>query len=139
MISNIASKVDSSSYIASTTQESTWTRGLTSTVWAHSRTALDGEDPAYRYCIHCTIDPIFKTKMASTNLQSHLKSKHAIFVKVTLGQIQLKALEQLKELYVKEDIRMMLPQFSIVVIAAKSVYLIEKWRLPLLRRGWPSI
>jgi hypothetical protein len=37
--------------------------------------------------------------MVLTNLQSHLKSKHAIFVEVTLGQIQLKALEQLKELY----------------------------------------
>ena len=37
--------------------------------------------------------------MASTNLQSYLKSKHAIFVEVTLGKIQSKALEQLKELY----------------------------------------
>jgi hypothetical protein len=37
--------------------------------------------------------------MAPTNLRSYLKSKHAIFVKVTLGKIQLKALEQLKELY----------------------------------------
>jgi hypothetical protein len=95
----MASEADSSSYIASTTQESTQTRGLSSAVWAYSRMALDGEDPTYRYCIHCTIDPIFKTKMASTNLQSHLKSKHAIFVETTLGKIQSKALEQLKELY----------------------------------------
>ena len=64
----MASKVDSSSYIASTTQESTWTRGFTSAVWAHSRTALDGEDPTYRYCMHCTTDPIFKIKMVPTNL-----------------------------------------------------------------------
>jgi hypothetical protein len=93
----MASEADSSSYI--TTQESTRTCGLPSAVWAYSRTALDGEDPAYRYCIHCTTDPIFKTKMAPTNLQSHLKSKHAIFIGVALGQIQSKALEQLKEVY----------------------------------------
>ena len=95
----MASEADSSSNIASTTQESTQTRELTSVVWAHSRTALDGKDPAYRYCIHCTTDPIFKTWMALTNLQSHLKSKHAIFVKVAFGKIQSKALKQLKELY----------------------------------------
>ena len=95
----MASKADSSSYIASTTQESTQTRGLSSAVWAYSRTALDGEDSAYRYCIHCTTNSIFKTKMAPTNLRSHLKSKHAIFVEVPLGKIQSKALEQLKELY----------------------------------------
>ena len=92
----MASEADSS-YI--TTQESTQTCRLTSAVWAHIRTALDGEDPAYRYCIYCTTDPIFKTKMAPTNLQSHFKFKHAIFVGVTLSQIQLKALKQLKELY----------------------------------------
>ena len=95
----MASEADSSSYIASTTQESTRTRGPTSAVWEYSRTAFDSEDPAYRYCIHCTTDPIFKTKMAPTNLQSHLKSKHAIFVEVTLGLVQSKALKQLKELY----------------------------------------
>lgn len=95
----MASEADSSSYIASTTQESTQTRGLTSAVWAHSCIAHDSEDPAYRYCIHCTTDPIFKTKIAPTNLQSHLKSKHAIFVEITLGKIQSKAFEQLKELY----------------------------------------
>jgi hypothetical protein len=95
----MASEGDSSSYIESTTQESTRTRGTTSSVWAHSRTAHDGEDPAYRYCIHCTTDPIFKTKMVSTNLRSHLKSKHAIFVEVTLGLVQSKALQQLIDLY----------------------------------------
>ena len=95
----MAFEAESSSCIASTTQESTRTCRLTSTVWEHSRIALDSEDPAYRYCIHCTTNPIFKTKMAPTNLQSHLKSKHAIFVGVTSGRIQLKALKQLKELY----------------------------------------
>src|SRR5215471_8557746 len=109
----MASEADSSSHNASTTQESSrrtqessqrtqessWTRRLTSAVWKHSHMANDDEDPAYRYCIHCMTDPIFKTKMASTNLRSHLKSKHAIIVGVTLGQIQSKALDQLKELY----------------------------------------
>jgi hypothetical protein len=37
--------------------------------------------------------------MVLINLQSHLKLKHAILVEVTLGQVQLKALKQLKELY----------------------------------------
>ena len=95
----MGSEVDSSSSITSTTQESTWTRRLTSAVQRYSHITLDGEDPAYRYYIHCMTDPIFKTKIAPTNLRSHLKSKHAIFVEVTLGQIQSKALEQLKELY----------------------------------------
>ena len=88
----MGSEVDSSSSITSTTQGSTRTRGLTSAVWRHSRTALNGEDPAYRYCIHCMTGPIFKTNMAPTNLRSHLKSKHAIFIEVTLGQIQSKVL-----------------------------------------------
>jgi hypothetical protein len=102
----MASEAYSSSYIASTTEESTQTktRGLTSAVWAHSCITLDGEDPAYRYCIHCTTDPIFKTKMAPTNLRSHLKSKHAIFVEVTLGLIQSNALEQLRELYNRAEL-----------------------------------
>jgi hypothetical protein len=30
---------------------------------------------------------------------------------------------------------MVLPQFSIVVIAVKSVYLYKKWRLPLRKKG----
>jgi hypothetical protein len=81
----MASEADSSSYIASTTQESTRTYGPTSAVWEHSRKAHDSEDPAYRYCIHCTTDSVFKTKMVPTNLQSHLKLKHAILVEVTLG------------------------------------------------------
>src|SRR5215471_9726801 len=95
-----------SSHNASTTQESSrrtqelsQTHRLTSAVWEHSHTVLNDENPAYRYCIHCTTDLIFKTKMASTNLQSHLKSKHAIIVGITLGQIQSKALDQLKKLY----------------------------------------
>ena len=88
----MGSEVDSSSSITSTTQGSTQTRGLTSAVWRHSCTALNGEDPAYRYCIYCTTDPIFKTKMTPTNLRSYLKSKHVIFVEVTLGQIQSKVL-----------------------------------------------
>jgi len=97
----MASKAESSSCIASTTQKSTRTRRLTSTIWEHSRIALDSEDLAYRYCIHYTTNPIFKTKMAPTNLQSHLKSKHAIFVRVTLSRIQL---EQLKELYNRAEL-----------------------------------
>jgi hypothetical protein len=97
----MASEVDSS-YIASTTQESTRTCGPTSAVWEYSRTALDGEDPAYRYCIRCTeenIVPIFKVKGVPTNLQRHLSAIHSIIVDDTVGHIQAKAIQQLRELY----------------------------------------
>ena len=135
----MASKADSSSNIASTTQESTRTCGLISAVQVHSRTALDSKDPAYRYCIHCTTDPIFKTWMAPTNLQSHLKSKHAIFVEVTLGKIQSKALEQLKELYdqaessgqTKEiDAQVFLRQLDLDVVNKALVLLIVVQNFP---------
>jgi hypothetical protein len=92
---DIASEVDSSSCIASTTQESTRTRGPTSVVWAYSRTALDGKDPVYKHCIPCTEEntiPIFKVKGVPTNLRAHLKSQHSIFVNVTVGYIQATAL-----------------------------------------------
>ena len=95
----MASEADSSSHNASTTQESFRTHRLTSAVWKHSHMTLNDKNSTYRYCIHCMTDSIFKTKMASINLQSHLKSKHAIIVGITLGQIQSKALDQLKKLY----------------------------------------
>jgi len=143
----MASEADSSSYIDSTTQESTQTRGLTSSVWVHSRTALDGEDPAYRYCIHCTTDPIFKTKMAPTNLQSHLKSKHAIFVEVTLGPVQSKALKQLKELYDRAksssqteeiDTQVFLAQLDPDIVNEALISLIVVRNLPFRAVEWPK-
>ena len=36
---------------------------------------------------------------------------------------------------VKGECRIVLPQFIIVVIAIKSVYLNKKWRLPLRKKG----
>jgi hypothetical protein len=98
----MASEADFSFYIASKAQESTRTRGPPSAVWAYSRTALDGEDPAYKYCIPCTEEnaiPIFKVKGVPTNRRVHLKSKHSLFVDVGVGHIQATALQQLKELY----------------------------------------
>jgi hypothetical protein len=86
----MASEADSSSYIAFIAQELTRTRGPTSAVWAYSRTALDGEDPAYKYCIPCTEEnaiPIFKVKGVPTNLRAYLKSKHFIFVNVAVGYV----------------------------------------------------
>jgi len=77
--------------------------------------------------------------MALTNLQSHLKSKHAIFVEVTLGKIQSKALEQLKELYdqaessgqTKEiDARVFLRQLDPDVVNEALVLLIVVQNLP---------
>ena len=66
----MASKVDSSCLAPSTTQNSTQTRSRgpsAYTTWAHSRMAHAREDPTQKYCIHCTIDPIFKT-IVTTNL-----------------------------------------------------------------------
>jgi len=42
----MASEAESSSCIASTTQESTRTCRLTSTIWEYSRIALNSKDPA---------------------------------------------------------------------------------------------
>ena len=150
MISNIASEADSSSYIASTTQESTRTRGPTSAVWAHSRTALDGEDPAYKYCIPCTKEnavPIFKTKGIPSNLQAHLKAKHSILVDVTIGYIQAKALEQLKELYSRAesssqteeiDTHIFSRQLDLDIVNKALISLIVVRNLPFRAVEWPE-
>jgi hypothetical protein len=64
--------------------------------------ALDGEDPVYQYCIRCTeenIVPIFKVKGVPTNLRRHLTAVHSIIVDITVGYVQAKTLQQLKELY----------------------------------------
>jgi hypothetical protein len=71
--------------------------------------------------------------MAPTNLRSHLKSKHAIFIEVTLGKIQSKALKQLKELYDQAessgqteeiDARVFLRQLDLDVVNKALVLLI---------------
>jgi hypothetical protein len=98
----MASEADSSSYIAFTAQESTRTRRPTSTIYTYSRTALNGEDPTYKYCIPYTevnAIPIFKVKGVPTNQRAYLNSKHSIFVNFAVGHIQATALQQLKELY----------------------------------------
>lgn len=101
----MASEIDAS-IIASTTQESTRTRGTTSGVWAYSRMALDGEDPTFKYCTLYTAEgrvPIFKTPGVPTNLRNHLKSKHDIIVEATSSKIQAKATEQLQQLYARAE------------------------------------
>jgi hypothetical protein len=146
----MASEADSSSYIASTAQESTRTRGPTSAVWAYSRTALDGEDPAYKYCIPCTEEnaiPIFKVKGVPTNLRAHLKSKHSIFVNVAVGHIQATALQQLKELYTRAessgqteeiDTYIFLRQLDPDVVNEALILLIVVQNLPFRTVKWPE-
>ena len=98
----MASEADSSSLIASTTQESTRTRGPTSAVWIHSRTAIDDKDPTFRYCIPCTKENrvlIFKTKGVPSNLRRHLQAIHSIVIEATVGPVQTKTLGLLRELY----------------------------------------
>lgn len=146
----MASEADSSSYVASTTQESTRTRGPTSAVWAYSRTALDGEDPAYKYCIPCTeenIIPIFKVKGVPTNLRSHLKSKHSIFVDVAVGHVQATALQQLRELYTRAessgqteeiDAHIFSRQLDPDVVNEALISLIVVRNLPFRVAEWPE-
>lgn len=86
----MASNAGSFSYIASTTQESVRARGPTSAVWEHSRIALPGEDPAYRYCIRCieeNIVLIFKVKGVPTNLRRYLQAIYSITIDATIGPI----------------------------------------------------
>jgi hypothetical protein len=146
----MASEVDSSSYIASTTQESTRTRGPTSAVWEYSRTALDGEDSAYRYCIHCTeenIVPIFKVKGVPTNLRRHLAAVHSIIVDITVGHIQAKALQQLKELYNRAesssqteeiDTHIFSRQLDLDIVNKALISLIVVQNLPFRTVEWPK-
>jgi hypothetical protein len=92
------SEADSSGFTHSTTQDSTTTRSKNPrgpstalTTWVHSRTARARGDPKLKYCIHCTEDPIFSTKV-TTNMRLHLKSKHKIIVDRVLGLVQAQAL-----------------------------------------------
>ena len=96
------SEADSSSFAPSTTQDSTTSRLKKSrgpstalTTWVHSCTARAGEDPKLKYCIHCTEDPIFSTKV-TTNMRLHLESKHKIIVDRVLGPVQAQAIQQLQ-------------------------------------------
>ena len=66
-----------SSFAPSTSFQSTSKYSKTqapSSVWAHCRAAIDGEDsdPKLKYCTHCTTSPVYSTNI-STNMQKHLK------------------------------------------------------------------
>ena len=69
----MASEADSSSLLASTTQESVSGRARkkTSVVWEYACTAIESEDLTYKYCIPCTTEKrvlIFRVKGTPTNL-----------------------------------------------------------------------
>jgi hypothetical protein len=145
----MASKADSSSYIASTTQ-STRTRGPTSTVWEYSRTALDNEDPVYQYCIRCieeNIVLIFKVKGVPTNLRRHLAAIYSIIVDITVGYVQAKALQQLKELHnqaesssqIEEiDTYIFSRQLDLDIVNEALISLIAVRNLPFRAMEWPK-
>jgi hypothetical protein len=91
-IDKMASKIDSSSIIAGSTQEltrSTKGRGIISLVWVYSRTALEGEDPNFRYCIPCSKEGAKKIyyTTAPTNFKNYLKLVHSILVKTIVSKI----------------------------------------------------
>jgi hypothetical protein len=85
--------------------------------------------------------------MAPTNLWSHLKSKHAIFVEVTLGLVQSKALKQLKELYDRAkssgqteeiDTQVFLEQLDLDIVNEALISLIVVQNLPFRAVEWPK-
>lgn len=146
----MASDADSSSFTASTSHESARTRGMTSAVWAYSRTALPGEDPAYKYCLPCTennIEPPYKTKGIPSNLRAHLKSKHSILINVATSAIKARALMQLRELYAHAESSGQTEEFDQHVLSRQLdqdvtdealVSLIVVRRLPFRMVEWPE-
>ena len=113
----MASKIDSSSIIAGSTQEltrSTKGRGITSPVQVHSRTALEGEDLNFRYCIPCSKEGAKKIyyTIAPTNFKNHLKSVHSILVETTVSKIQAKTLEQLQALYARAKLSSLIDEID---------------------------
>jgi len=106
----MASKADSSFLAPLLTQELIKTKSKTTRkrsaveTWEHARPPQAGE-PEFRgknrifYCKYCTDLPY--SAPASNNFRSHLESKHGIKVESTLGQVQLAALDQLKQLYTR--------------------------------------
>ena len=107
----MASEADLSFLAPLLTQESIKTKLKTTRkrsavkTWEHARPPQAGLEPEFRgknrifYCKYCT-DPPYSAP-ASNNFRSHLKSKFGIKVKSTPGQVQLAALDQLKQLYTK--------------------------------------
>jgi hypothetical protein len=101
----MASDTGSSIFAPSTTQISTQSQSkpsrgpAPSIVWDHCRTANDTENPAVKYCKHCT-DPAYSSSISS-NMKKHLQSKHGIVIEITSGRVQTKTLQQLQQLYLK--------------------------------------
>ena len=100
-------KADLSLFTCLITQESTQPKERSRsayTTWVYSRIAreADGEDPKYRYCIYCTITPIYKT-YTTRNLRNHLKSKHEIIIKRELSLVHLEVIKQLEQLYLRVE------------------------------------
>ena len=96
-----------SSLLAPTTQVSSQsgskqTRGASSSVWAHCRTAHENEDPTQKYCNHCT-DPKVKPygSSISSNMKKHLEIHHKITIAIRPSCIQATTLEKLQQLYTK--------------------------------------
>jgi hypothetical protein len=103
------SEADLSLFTRSATQDLTETRSRgqsAHTTWIYSRTArvADREDPTQKYYIYCIgiEELIFKTSV-TTNIQNHLRLKHKIIVKQTLGLIQATVIKQLQELYLRVE------------------------------------
>jgi hypothetical protein len=56
------------------------------TIWAHTRTARDGEDSRLKFCIYCTGTPPYSTTV-NTNMRIHLQLKYEIIIDRTPGPI----------------------------------------------------
>ena len=103
----MASEADSSLLVPSTTQVSIQSGSKrsksqsTSVVWDHCRTARDTEKKENKYCKYCQEDSedlVYNTTN-SQNMRMHIKRKHQIDIELSPSQVQIAALQQLKELY----------------------------------------
>ncbi len=90
---------------ARTTRSSAQTKKDKNPVWKYCRTGQKSnkEDPNLWHCLQCEAegrqDPMITN--ISTNMRNHLIKVHKIKLPSTASQVELRAIEQLKHLYLK--------------------------------------
>lgn len=70
--------------------------------WVHSRPAFPHETQNHKYCSHCKEPNVYHTTVSS-NMRSHLKSRHGITVEPTPSAIQEEVNKQLEQLYLQAE------------------------------------
>jgi hypothetical protein len=153
----MASEADSSLLAPSTIQdfqvstqsqsESKQSKGrVPSTVWDHCRPARETEIPGQKYCNYCTEEPIYHSTNSS-NMRKHIDRTHKIQIDIAPSQIQVAALQQLKQLYLKAessgqtseiDTQVFRKQLDQDIINEALISLIVVRNLPFSAVEWPE-